>query len=253
MSRGLRIGIGSAAVVLILWELLVATGIVHPLIASSPSRILSAAIPLLTDPVFLGHIQTSATEFLIGYVLAAVLGASMGLAAGWYRRIGYSIDPLVTVLYVTPRVALLPVLVVWFGFGPASTTAVVFLGAFFMVFLNTMAGVRTLDPVLIRTARSFMATDRRIFRTIVLPGTFPFLITGLRLGVGRALIGVIIGELFAAAAGLGYFIHVAASTLQVDKMFVAVLLTSLVGLTANGVLTLVERRIGYWRPAVRET
>jgi ABC-type nitrate/sulfonate/bicarbonate transport system permease component len=252
MSREVRIGVLSLVSVLGLWELLVDVGVLRPIIASSPLRIAAAAATLLADPEFVGHIRVSATEFVIGFTSASVLGAILGLLAGWYRRIGYAVDPLVTVLYVTPRVALLPVLVLWLGLGPASTTAVVFLGAFFMVFLNTMAGVKTLDPALLRAARSFMASDRTIFRTIVLPGTFPFLITGLRLGVGRALIGVLIGELFAAAAGLGYFIHITAATLQIDRMFVAVLLISLAGLATNGLLSLAERRIEHWRPAIRE-
>ena len=253
MNRELRIGALSLAAVLVLWELLVDLGVIEPIIASSPLRIATAATSLITDPEFVQHIRVSALEFVIGFSAASVLGAGLGLLAGWYRRFGYAVDPLVTILYVTPRVALLPVLVLWLGLGPASTTAVVFLGAFFMVFLNTMAGVRTLDPALLQAARSFMASDRTIFRTIVLPGTFPFLITGLRLGVGRALIGVVIGELFAAAAGLGYFIHVSAATLQIDRMFVAVLLISLAGLGTNGALTLAERRIEHWRPALRET
>jgi NitT/TauT family transport system permease protein len=252
MSRELRIGVLSLVSVLGLWELLVDVGVLRPIIASSPVRIATAAASLLADPEFVGHIRVSATEFVIGFTAASVLGAGLGLVSGWYRRIGYAVDPLVTVLYVTPRVALLPVLVLWLGLGPASTTAVVFLGAFFMVFLNTMAGVRTLDPALLRAARSFMASDRTIFRTIVLPGTFPFLITGLRLGVGRALIGVVIGELFAAAAGLGYFIHITAATLQIDRMFVAVLLISSAGLATNGLLSIAERRIEHWRPAIRE-
>jgi NitT/TauT family transport system permease protein len=252
MSRGLRIGVFSVAVVLISWEVLVQFGVLNPIIASSPTRIVAAAFVLLADPEFFNNIRVSALEFVIGFTAASVLGASLGLVAGWYRRVGYAIDPLITILYVTPRVALLPVLVLWLGLGPSATTAVVFLGAFFMVLLNTMAGVKTLDPQLIRAARSFMASDRTIFRTIVLPGTFPFLITGLRLGVGRALIGVVIGELFAAAAGLGYFIHITAATLQIDRMFVAVFLISLAGLSANGLLSLAERRVEHWRPAVRE-
>jgi NitT/TauT family transport system permease protein len=252
MKRELRIGVLSLVSVLGLWELLVDVGVLRPIIASSPVRIATAAASLVADPEFIRHIQVSGLEFVIGFTAASVLGAALGLVSGWYRRIGYAVDPLVTVLYVTPRVALLPVLVLWLGLGPASTTAVVFLGAFFMVFLNTMAGVRTLDPALLRAARSFMASDRTIFRTIVLPGTFPFLITGLRLGVGRALIGVVIGELFAAAAGLGYFIHITAATLQIDRMFVAVLLISSAGLATNGLLSLAERRIEHWRPAIRE-
>lgn len=252
MTRDIRVGALSIATVLIAWELSVALGVLSPVIASSPVRIVMASTSLLGNPDFIVHIQTSATEFIIGYVSAAVLGIGLGLVTGWYRRLRLAVDPVVTVLFLMPRVALLPVLVLWFGLGPVSTTAVVFLGAFFMIFLTTMAGVRTLDPLLIRTARSFMATDATIFRTIVLPGTVPFIITGLRLGVGRALIGVVIGELFAASAGLGYFIHVTASGLQIDKMMFAVFLISAAGLATNAALSAIERRMEHWRPAMRE-
>jgi NitT/TauT family transport system permease protein len=128
----------------------------------------------------------------------------------------------------------------------------VFLGAIFTVFLTTMAGVRTVDPQLVRTARSFMASDRKVFTAVVLPATTPFIITGLRLGVGLALIGVVIGEIFAASSGLGYVIHVTGSTLQIDRMFVAVLLIAATGLVAAGVLSIAERRMHHWRPGVRE-
>jgi NitT/TauT family transport system permease protein len=253
MGREGRIALVSIVVVLLVWEALVALGILNPLILSSPTRIASAAAGLAGDPAFANHIWTSASEFVIGYLAAAFLGAALGIAAGWYRRLGMALDPVVTVFYVTPRVALLPILVLWFGFGPTATIAVVFLGAFFMVMITTMAGVRTVDASLVRTARSFMASDRTVFRTIVLPGTLPFLITGLRLGIGRALIGVIIGELFAASAGLGYFIHVTGATLQIDRMFVAVLLIALAGLVASALLSIGERRLAHWRPAARET
>jgi NitT/TauT family transport system permease protein len=251
-GRGGRIALLSVAIVVALWEGLVAAGVLSPLVVSSPSRIASAAAQLAGDPAFAQHVWTSATEFVMGYVAASILGLGLGLLAGWYRRLGHLLDPLMTVFYVTPRVALLPVLVLWFGYGPAATTVVVFLGAFFMVFLTTTSGVRTVDPQLVRTARSFMASDRRVFVAIVVPATIPFIVTGLRLGVGRALTGVLIGELFAASAGLGYMIHVTGSTLQVDRMLVAVLLVSAAGLMAAGLLSIAERRIDHWRPRPQE-
>jgi NitT/TauT family transport system permease protein len=252
MSRGAWIGLLSVLVVLAAWEGLVAVGVLNPIIASSPSRVAMAAADLAGDPGFAQHVWTSASEFIVGYVAASILGVGLGLMAGWYRRLGQALDPVMTIFYVTPRVALLPVLVLWFGLGPAATTVAVFLGAFFPVFLTTMAGVRTVDPQLVRTARSFMASDRTVFKSIVVPATIPFIITGLRLGVGRALIGVVIGELFAASSGLGYMIHVTSSTLQNDQMFVAVLLIAAAGLATAGLLSVAERRIAHRRPRARE-
>lgn len=231
-----------------IWELAVGLELLHPLFASSPTRILSAAVVLGGDPRFWGHIEASGVEFLVGYASAAASGVLLGFVAGWYRTLSIALDPLVNVLYATPRIALLPVLVLWLGLGTSLTIAMVFLGVFFVVLMNTMAGVKTVDPNLVRTARSFGARDGHILKTIAVPAAIPFVVTGLRLGVARGLIGVVIGELFGASQGLGYFIHVTASTLQVDRMFVAVLLIAFVGLFANILLSKVERRLESWRP-----
>src|SRR5260370_24382839 len=119
---------------------------------------------------------------------------------GWYRRLNYALDPFISFFYSTPRVALLPLLILWFGIGIWSKIAVVFLGSFFPVVINTIAGVRNLDAGLIKTSRSFGATDAQIFRTLALPGSVPFILAGLRLCVGHALMWVVVGELVGAHA-----------------------------------------------------
>src|SRR5260370_26051042 len=121
---------------------------------------------------------------------------------GWYRRLNYALDPFISFFYSTPRVALLPLLILWFGIGIWSKIAVVFLGSFFPVVINTIAGVRNLDAGLIKTSRSFGATDAQIFRTLALPGSVPFILAGLRLGGGPALLGVCVGDPGAGQAGL---------------------------------------------------
>jgi NitT/TauT family transport system permease protein len=251
-SREFRLAIISVVVVLLAWELAVRIGLFDPLYASSPTLIAAAVGELSGDEQFHEHLRVSGIEFFVGFTLAAVLGTALGLLAGWNRRVGYTLEPVMTAIYVTPRMALLPVIVLWFGYGMQTTTIVVFLGAFFVLFLNAMAGARTVDASLIRAARSFSASKMQLFRTIVLPSTIPHIITGLRLGVGRALIGVVIAEIYAAAAGLGYFIHITGSTLQIDKMFVAILFISIAGLLANLFFSALERRFSGWRPALRE-
>lgn len=252
-SREFRLAIISVVVVLTAWELAVRLGIFDPLYASSPSLIASAGVHLFGDPKFHQHLLVSGTEFAVGFGAAAVLGTLLGLMAGWNRRIGYTFEPILTAIYVTPRMALLPVIVLWFGYGVQTTTIIVFLGAFFVLFLNAMAGAKTVDALLVRAARSFSATRTQIFRTIVLPSTVPHIITGLRLGVGRALIGVVIAEIYAASAGLGYYIHVTGTTLQIDRMFVAIGMISIAGLSANLFFSALERRFSVWRPALRQT
>src|SRR5438445_5061960 len=115
----------------------------------------------------------SGQELMTGYLAAVVLGIVLGLLVGWYKRLRYALDPFINFLYATPRVVLLPLFIIWFGIGENSKIALVFLGAFFSIVISTTVGVRSLDPSLLRVARSFNATDRHIFRTIALPGSVP--------------------------------------------------------------------------------
>jgi NitT/TauT family transport system permease protein len=149
-----------------------------------------------------------------------------------------------------PRVALLPLIVLWLGVGIWSKVAVVFLGAFFTIVLNTLYGIRTVDSRLIDVARSFNASERRLFTTVVMPGSVPFILAGLRLGVGRALIGVIVGELYSANAGIGHMIALASQTLQPDRLLFGVILLTGMGVFAVEVLRQFELRFQQWRPRV---
>src|SRR5207237_10738978 len=148
----------------------------------------------------------SGQELIWGFALSIIMGLPLGLLMGWYRRLTMALDPFVTFFYSIPRVALTPLLIIWFGIGMNSKIAVVFLGAIFAIVINTAAGVRNLDPALIKAARSFGASDAQLFRTIVLPGSVPFILTGLRLGPGHALTGVVVVELLAAQAVVGLIV-----------------------------------------------
>ena len=125
---------------------------------------------------------------------------------GWYLRFQYALDPFVNFLYATPRIVLIPLFIIWFGIDWQSKVAVIFLGALFPMIINTMAGVRNTDAALLRVARSFGASETLVFRRVVLPGAVPFILTGLRLGVGHALTGVVVAELVAARHGIGKLI-----------------------------------------------
>lgn len=252
LNPDLLIGTLSVAVLLIVWDAAVRGGALDPIYVSSPSRIGAAAVALASDPSFHEHLVVSGTEFLVGFGSAVVLGIPLGLLAGTFRRLGFTIEPTLTAAYVTPRSSLLPALVLWFGFGPQTTSLIVFLGAFFVLFLNVMIGANTADRQLVSAARSFSASQLRIFRTIILPHSVPYIVTGLRLAVGRALIGVVIGEIYAASAGLGYFIHISGITLQIDKMFVAILGIGAAGLLSNLLFSVLERRTAPWRQGYRE-
>ena len=200
------------------------------------------------DPKFGRDILTSGQELSFGYLLAAFTAIPLGLVMGWYSRIRYAFDPFVTFLYATPRIVLLPLLIIWLGIGVESKVAVVFLGAFFAMIINTTAGVRNLDVNLIKVARSFGASDLQLFRTVALPGSVPFILTGLRLGIGHALTGVVVGEAVAAQFGVGQMMFVAGATFQSSKVFAGLVLIAGAGMLMTLTLQWLERRFEAWRP-----
>jgi NitT/TauT family transport system permease protein len=244
------LGLGSFLGLFLFWEVGANVGFVDLFFFSSPSRILAAGVQEVQNPRLWNDFQVSGTELVVGYVLAVVTAIPLGLFAGWYRKFNYFIDPWLNFLNSLPRVALLPLIVLWVGVGIWSKILVVFLGAFFSIMINTLVGVRTADAHLLEVARSFRASQTRIFTTVVLPGSVPFILAGLRLGVGRALIGVIVGELYSSNAGIGYMITIASHTLQTDRMLFGVLLLTFMGVLLVEVLRQVERRFQAWRPRV---
>ena len=159
-------------------------------------------------------------------------------------------DPFINAMNATPRVALLPLVIIWLGIGILSKVGIIFLGAVFPMLINTRDGVKTTPLSLLYAARSFGASEWMVFKAVVLPSTVPFMLTGLRLGVGRAIVGVMVGELYAATAGVGFMITVAGATFQTDKVFVGVLIFALTGLISMELLTRAERRFDKWRPKV---
>ena len=215
---------------LVLWEMGSRLGYIDRAFFSRPTEIVEAGIEEVQRPRFWRDLQVSVFEFSAGYLLAIGLGIPIGLAAGWFRRLQYALDPWLNFFNSLPRVALLPVLVILFGLGVLSKIAVVFLGAFFSIVIPTVQGVRTVDRRLLDVAYSFRADQRLLFTTVVGPATVPFIVTGLRLGVARALIGVVTGELYAATEGLGVMIRRASEARQGDRMLFGVLIFTIAGI-----------------------
>jgi NitT/TauT family transport system permease protein len=213
-----------------------------------PSEVALAFRDLVQGGELAQDVAVSLQEFAIGYVMAVVAGIFLGLTLGWYRRFSYAIDPFITFFYATPRIVLLPLLIIWFGIGIWSKIAVVFLGAFFAIVINTAAGVRNLDANLIKVAHSFGASDLKLFTTIALPGSVPFILTGLRLGIGHALVGVVVGELVAAQHGIGRLMAIAGATFQSDKVFAGLIIIASAGMLTTMFLQRLERKFEAWRP-----
>jgi NitT/TauT family transport system permease protein len=190
----------------------------------------------------------SGQELVLGFLLAIVIGLPLGMAIGWYRRVALALDPFVTFFNAIPRVSLTPLFIIWFGIGINSKLAVVFLGAVFAIIINTAVGVRNLDPALVKAARSFGARDPQLFRTIVLPGSVPYILAGFRLGLAHALTGVVVAELIAAQAGVGLMMATAGATFQTARVFVGILIIAITGVAITGVFSRVERRFQSWKP-----
>ncbi len=240
------ISLTAVIVFLLIWEITSRLALIKPILISSPARIVTSAIWLFAHG-FTEDIAISLLEFTIGYMLAVLVAIPLGLAMGWYPRFNAIIDPFAQALNATPRVALVPVIIIWLGIGLASKVAVVFLGAFFPILLGTVSGVRATDELLLKCGRSFGATDRQIFRTIVFPSSIPWLITGMRVGVGRAVVGVVVAELIAATAGIGHVMAVAGATFQTDKVFVGILLLAGFGALTSSILQRIENRFQAWK------
>ena len=248
-ERGL-IGGGTILGLLLAWELVARAGLVNPIFLSSPTAVLLAGQTLLREGEIWADLRVSGTEFLLGYGLAALVGIPLGLATGWWRRLSFLLGPFIDMLNAVPRLTLLPLLIIWFGIGIWSKVVVVFLGAVIPILISTHSGVQTNEARFLKVARSFGASELKILSSIILPGTVPFIFTGLKYGVGRALLGVVVGELYAATAGVGFMIGAAGNTFQTDVVFFGILMFMIAGLSTVAVLDLLERRFEQWRPKV---
>jgi NitT/TauT family transport system permease protein len=241
----------AVAIFLLVWELAGNTfQWVNPMFMSAPSLIWKAAVQLFGSGEIWNDLRVSGIEFAWGYFLSVVVGVPFGIAIGWYKKFAYTCDPFVNAMNATPRVALLPLVIIWLGIGILSKVGIIFLGAVFPLIINTRDGVKTTPHNLLTAARSFGASEWQIFRSVVIPSTVPFILTGLRLAIGRALIGVMVGELYAATAGIGFMITVAGATFQTDKVFVGVLIFAISGMVATELVDRAERRFDRWRPKV---
>jgi len=241
------LGTGFLVVLFAAWELVTALGLEPPIVLPSPGDVAAAFGDIFASPDLLADFAASGQELLYGFALAAAVGIVLGLAIGWYVRLGYIVDPFVTFLYAIPRVALGPLLIVWLGIGLSSKVALVFLTSVFPVLINTSSGVRSLDSHLVRVARCFGASDLQIFRTIALPGSVPFILGGLRLAVGQSLIGVFVAELLGAQHGIGAMIENAGQQFQTATVFAGLVIFAAAGMMLSALVRWLERHFDAWR------
>ena len=239
-------GLLSLVIVGLVWEIAGRSGR-WPLILAPISDIWAKFLQLTATGELTRHVLVSLNEFFVGFAIAAVLGILLGIAIASSDAVKDFIDPWVSAVYATPTVALAPLFIFMFGIDAPSKMAVVFLLAIFPVVINTATGIRATDQVYIEAARSFSASRGQIFTKVLIPSALPFIVAGLRLGIGRGLVGVVVGEFIGARAGLGYLIFRSSQAFQIDAMWVGVFLLAGTGVLAVIVLQKVERRMAPWR------
>jgi NitT/TauT family transport system permease protein len=198
------------------------------------------------------HIWTSGLELLLGFGSASIVGIGMGIIIGIDDRVSDYSLPFVYAVNATPIVALAPLFIIMFGLGIVSKVVVIFLLCYFAVLVNTIAGVRTVEPILVEAAIAFGASRGEIIRKVLLPNAVPFIVAGLRSALGRGLVGVVVAELYGASAGLGWLSWYASEQMKANLLFVAVLILALAGIASTYGLDVLEQRIAPWRqPAGR--
>jgi ABC-type nitrate/sulfonate/bicarbonate transport system permease component len=247
------IALGAAAIVLLLliWELLphflsIKQG--TRLFFTVPSRILGTLWQMFASGAIWAPLGVSAAAFALGLAVAIVVGLPLGVLLGRSKTLNAMFDPFVTAFNATPRLVFLPLLMLWLGVGMWSKITIVFLGAVFPLLINTHEGVRNADKVLINVVRSFGATEWDVARLVVIPNSLPFIVVGLRLAIGRAILGVVVAEFFGAQAGLGVIMVRAASSFNVDVVFAGLIVFAGLSLLMTGLVKVLEERMSRWRP-----
>ena len=232
-------------VVLLAWEVLGRQ--VDPLFIAWPSQIVAAAIEMIKSGELGGAFLESMKTLTLGFVLATIVGIGLGLVIGRYRYVDAGTDWLVNALYATPLVAITPLVILWFGLGFPAKLFIVFILAVFPVLINTASGVKNVSPHLIDVGVAFAASERKIFLKIILPAALPFMMTGIRLGVGRAIIAMVVAEFFTAINGLGALIIKYGNQFDTAAMFVPILCLMLMGVVYTAIAMRFERWVAPWR------
>jgi len=241
------LGLVSFTSIVIAWQLVVDFGIVNPFFISTPGAVWEELFVQLEDGSLLTNTLATLHGFGLALGLAVVVGIGLGMLAGWFKDVESALEPFIWFKYSTPTVAFYPLFIAWLGYGLPTIVAISFLFALTPIYANTLSGIKNVDRDLKRAAVSFGARPYDVFLRIALPGSIPVIIAGLRLGVGRALTGVVVAELFGSNAGLGYAIAFYAQKLQTTRMMIPIVTVVLIGVLLTQILSYIEKRSDVWR------
>ena len=243
-----RLGVIGVVLLFLAWELSTRLEILNPFYFPPFSKILVKGYELFANGSIWEHMWFSLTNFSIGFIISAILGVVIGVPMGWYRGVHKAFDPLLSGIYATPLIALLPLIIMLFGLGSISKIIMTVLAAVFPILINTMVGIANTDNRLITMARAFGAKDSQILVKVSLPGSLPYIVAGMRVALGRALVYIVVAEQYGAATGLGYLSSVAAQRFQMAAMFVPIVIIAALGAGLNETFKMVERRLEKWKP-----
>ena len=245
--RNLAIRLVSLALVLLLWQ--VAARNVNPALFTTPSKVVAAAAEMISDGELWAALRPSLIVLAIGLALAIVFGIATGLLLARFPILDVAATVYITFLYSIPSVALVPLIVLWAGYGTTAKVIILFLFAFFPMVINTQQGVKSVDPKLLEVGRAFRCSEGQLWLNVVIPASLPFIVTGVRLAVGRGMIAMVLADLYTAISGIGYLILRTASTFEMNKMLVPIMTLGLLGVTLTACVRFAEVRLAPWRKA----
>ena len=245
--RKLLLGGLAVAAFFAAWQAIFLVVPFDPLFISKPSLIAAGYVDLIESGDLFHDLAVSAVPFFCGLIAAVIIGVPLGIVMGWRVRVGYALDPLMTIFYASPLVALAPLLVIFFGVGVSGKAIIVFTLSVFPFIFNACAGVRAVDRLLINVVRSLGGGEWDLYRKVIFPSVLPYIVAAARIAVGRALIGVLVGEFFAASEGIGFAISRFGDIFAIDRMFACILTVMVIAVVLTEGIRWAERAAFPWR------
>jgi ABC-type nitrate/sulfonate/bicarbonate transport system permease component len=247
LSRRLVVGTISVVAFLVLWQFVGQREIVRSDLISYPTEVFATFVHLTSTGELGSNAAVTLQEFIEGFVPSIVVGVVCGVVLALVKPLRELLDPLLTAIYTAPVIAFIPILVVWFGVGTYSKVVIVFISAIFPIMINTRVGVSEIAEPWLRAVRSFGADQLQIVTKAILPGSMPAIMAGIRLGLGRAIVGLIAGEMYVSLAGIGRMIQIYSSAARSSEIIVLVVVIAVFGYVCVALLRSAENRMGTWR------
>lgn len=250
IGRDLAIGIISflsPLLILAIWETLARLDLIDTRLFSSPTMVIQSLIPLISSNELFKHTAISVWRIFVGFAVGAGSGVLLGLSMGLFPIVRAALEPMVAATFPIPKLAIMPLILLVFGLGETSKVVIIAIGVFYLVLINTMTGVLSVDRIYLDVAKSFKASPINFYRTVALPGSLPMIFAGFKLGMGTALLLIVAAELSAARAGIGYMIWRAYDMFDIERMFVGLIVMSVLGYFFSYGLDLLEKIVIPWK------